>query len=446
MPKYATYILVGAAAAAIIATRALAGAPSPSPAAPLDLTHGDRTSDASVDGAGAKRLVIDIPLAELKIVTTGRGNRLTAHAVRSCKLPTSPSGLKWLNDSVFTVERRGDELFVQDKPFGSHSLKGADGEDGLNPRFVVELSVPVGLDVKLDLSVGSAQAAGHYGRFDGSVKAGQLSATGIDCSGPLQLHTGAGKIDATLAAPLRSDSRLESGVGGLTIDLPRGSNMLVKADVGVGHISGLPEPSHMDGGIRMGARREAQIGRGGTSLVLHAGVGQIEVGVHDAVSDATPTTKARSLDEGDTVAAVRDDSNEEDAPEVSEDIPVHIDADVVDFHAFGRSEDDLVDSKAIEAEVRKAIKLANVEVKKALAEARREMRAAMAELDRKGFDGKKGKRSFKDLGIDDKELSKSIEATVRAALETARAATDAALHAADAAVKSESDKRKEGDD
>ncbi|AIE85387.1 hypothetical protein [Fimbriimonas ginsengisoli] len=345
-----------------------------------------RTINGAVTGGDARVLRIDVPFGTLHLLTS-RSNELKVHAVRSAKKPLSAEARRWLDQSVLTVSRNGNVLTVKDQPPTGFLEKG--NSKGADIDLEIEISAPAGLDVDLQLKYGSADGGGQFGAFKGVVGAGEVDLHPISCGGALDLHVGAGQISLGLESPLRRDSKLWSGAGEITIDLPKNTNADVSAEVGVGDIEGVPATSRSDGEIKIGGKRRTRFGQGGPKLDIHVGAGSIQISRGgktfgdelQASMEAEPTV---------------DFSPADVTPDQDDEKPGQIDR-----------------------EIAKALKEASAESERAMAEAEREIKRAMAEVDRAMAEARREIRS--------EHLGPDIEAIVRSAMKTARGASDQAL-------------------
>jgi ElaB/YqjD/DUF883 family membrane-anchored ribosome-binding protein len=232
----------------------------------------ERTSDSSVSCEGAKNLKIQLPVASLVLDTTNN-ERLSVHAVRWTKDPESEAGKKWMRSSL-NVTHDGDHLNVTDSSDGDHSVTGLKGH--FNGGLDIHISIPRGLNVQLNQGVGETKTNGDYRSID--------------------LGLGAGHVVGKFRLTGTDNSMVRVGAGQIELDLPRGSNLDVTTNAGVGEITGIPGRSKPATGIHLGDKRAARLGSGGTSLSVHVGAGSIvihsDADVHALAMTETDALKA----------------------------------------------------------------------------------------------------------------------------------------------------------
>jgi len=379
-----------------------------------------RKSNLSVNLAGSKKVNIDLPLGEVHL-TTGSGSQVKVNAVRSFRGPATDAAKRWLNDSVLRVEQKNGAVVVEDLPFGKRDSRI---NGNFNPRLELEVSIPEGLDVTLNVSAGTVDGGGHYRSLNGSVSAGSLKLKKLDCDRDFNLQVSAGEVNTELASVPSKDSHVQTSVGSLILQLPRNANADVTAQTDIGKIDGLPKGKKKSGDdIEIGDERRARFGKGGVGLHLQVSTGSIRVGSPDeaeAMIFQEPVSVATEIDEAVYPQAQIDHMTAADKKEMEKAIKEAMlevqkaMKEVRTSTASGHIHEE------VQREIEQAMKEARTEAAQAMKEAREEIRRAMAES--KGeFDGD--------------ELSKSIEAMVKSALETAMAATDQAMKASDLGLK-----------
>ncbi len=391
-----------------------------------------KQTDRSVGTSGAQRIKVRIPLGEVSLRSTS-GSEVTVHIVRSAKRPLSEIGKKWLTESKVVAERRGEDVLVEDLPFGQHDKVNSRGSDQVDVKY--EIGIPSSLAVDLDLTAGKASATGHFRALKCTVLAGELTLSGVACDGNMSLTNKAGEISADLKSVPGRDSSISVGAGEAILKLPQHADAVVTAKVGVGEISGLPSTRAKKGDMQLSDKRSGKFGRGGSRFSIDVGIGSIAVhGGGEAVatlekaidSDREADEMDSSLDEADKelkgldLKAFNMQGLDLKAPKGLKGLE--------QLKALGEKQDldDLKELQNLDIDkvVQSALKEAMVEVDKALKDADREMREAMNEV------------KAHDVQIDDKEINAAVRKAVAAAMKSAHESIELAMKAMRAASRS----------
>lgn len=129
--------------------------------------------------------------------------------------------------------------------------------------------------VSLRTGNGRIEAQGVVGSLAARTSNGRISVSGrLDA---LQVRTGRGQIDATILPGSKpsSDWSLQAGVGNVILSLPPGFSADVNGSTGMGHVS-VDFPVTVSGSIA-GSSFRGRLGKGGTKLRLHTGVGDVRI-------------------------------------------------------------------------------------------------------------------------------------------------------------------------
>lgn len=175
----------------------------------------------------------------------------------------------------------------------------------------VDVTVPSRADLYLStgngaVTIGAVDGTLHAGTANGRIQTNGLRGaaylhTGngrieaLNCDGSLQantgngsvhvsgrfdaldVHSGRGGIDAAVhsGSKMASDWRIETGVGGVTVSLPRDFSAELSGSTGVGHVR-VNFPVTVSGTMT-GSSVRGRIGQGGRGLRIHTGVGSVNI-------------------------------------------------------------------------------------------------------------------------------------------------------------------------
>ena len=308
-----------------------------------DAQRDSRRFDHTLAVGNSHRLNIKVPVGKV-LLASSNGSVVVVHVVRTAKKPLTNAGRSWLQDSKTNVVRHGDEILIEDLPYGvKERTKSQEMRD---VDVTVTIDAPRGLAVNLSVSAGSADVKGRFGSLRSVVGAGEMSLTSFDCDGEFNVKTQAGQLRAELASMPGKDSKLSAGVGEVSLTLPSRTNAEVSAHVGIGEIEGIPGSTKRDEDMHLGDDRSAKFGRGGNRISIEVGTGKV------AVSGGG---------QAETIAPKKHKSEAE-----PEDLDLDMDLDKIDID---------IDCKEIDKVVNEALKGAQVEIDKAMDEAARELDA-----------------------------------------------------------------------
>jgi hypothetical protein len=183
-----------------------------------------------------------------------------------------------------TVTGHGPGELSLEKTERGFRLNGRVGTDGSSllsrllggiTRGTVELSVPPGWGVKLDMKAGDVEVRGPLAFLKGNLLAGDLDADelhGVD----LQLKAG----DLDLALRLSDGNhRIQALAGDVNVRLFEDSDVKLSGRVNIGDLSLPREWTSRDRGI--GAAFEHTLGKGSARLALELGTGDLDVEVRN---------------------------------------------------------------------------------------------------------------------------------------------------------------------
>jgi hypothetical protein len=212
---------------------------------------------------------------------------------------TATNGLRWVEVQLLagdleirveeglespTVSSNGPGELGLERSERGFRLKGGVGAEGSSllgrllggiARGDVELCVPKGWGVRLDMKAGDVEVRGPLAFLKGDLLAGDLDADelhGVD------LRVKAGDID--LAVRIDEGShRIQALAGDLNVRLLEGSDVELTGRVNIGDLSLPKEWSRSGRGL--GSTFEHKLGRGAGKLALELGTGDLDVEVDD---------------------------------------------------------------------------------------------------------------------------------------------------------------------
>ena len=394
-----------------------------------------KISNLSVTVGNANTLLVDVPLGHVVLIAD-QSRDLTVHVVRSAKVPSDPAAQKWLDDSVLSAENRGDLLVVRDRPFGKDNLSevgsipgSSSKPTGSNVDVLVQIHVPVNLQAKVKISAGQLEIIGRFHGVAGSVAAGNIDVTGLQCQERSEFKVGAGNLNVSVPSRSHATSSLHVGAGEVKLVVPSGASADVSANVGIGEITGLPGKASKQDGIHLGDRRHGRTGSGDSKVDIHVGTGSIKVDARDHVEATTVLDEPSENPDGlkdldDRDFADLDGTIKESVRMALESaklgmssLPKDIDFKVMSDQDFKGMDKDL--SKSLEKlgpEIEKAMESAKPDIEKAMRtmkpEIEKAIRTAQAEVrkslkDMKPEIEKALKEAIKELDQALKEIDKS---------------------------------------
>jgi hypothetical protein len=244
--------------------------------------------DRSIDAGQARAVRVKLPFAKVKVLTVG-GDRVTVRADRKVSASASEGARRWAEESKLIVERRGDEILVEDvAPNGRFNFSKDD-----HPHMEIEVRVPASRDLRLQVSAGTAEVDGSFDDLEAKVDAGTLSLDSVRVARRLDARLQAGTINASLDSVPNGPSSLSVEAGTLNFDLPPRASATVSARVDMGKIDGRDDRSERRRGS-MGQARTYEIGGGGPRIDLEAKVGRIQF---RAEGQSVRTTSAKETGE-----------------------------------------------------------------------------------------------------------------------------------------------------
>ncbi len=192
----------------------------------LPVSAGDqvRKWDQSLAVQGAERVVLDLPVAEVS-VTGARGETVEITMSAECG-HFSGRCVEIAEDLEFEIDRRGRRMVID--------LEGWPGSSRRAPDLEIQVRVPQGLDLSIDLGVGEISVEGMDGDIDIDTGVGEVTVrTAERRVREISLDTGIGEVDlrprpdgAVSSGFLGGELRWRGGVGSQEINV----------DVGVGEI------------------------------------------------------------------------------------------------------------------------------------------------------------------------------------------------------------------
>jgi hypothetical protein len=215
------------------------------------------------------------------------------------KPAVEPNGLRWVDVQLLagdleiqveqglespTVSSKGPGEMGLEKTERGYRLAGGVGADdssllgrllGGIARGKVELCIPTGWGVKLDMKAGDVEVRGPLAFLKGDLLAGDLDADelhGVD------LQVKAGDIDLAVRIA-EGGHRIQALAGDLNVRLLRDSHVQLTGRVNIGDLS-LPG-EWTRSGRALGASFERTLGRGTGKLALELGTGDLDVEVEN---------------------------------------------------------------------------------------------------------------------------------------------------------------------
>jgi DUF4097 and DUF4098 domain-containing protein YvlB len=244
-------------------------------------------------------------------------NAVQIKAVRHAEGGTADDRHRWLSETKVEIEKQGAMLTIKDvvpkslrenwhaKNFGmgldlelhvpsrvamdiatgvgdvetSGLAGGLTVATGAGSVRLKQLSAPGG-DVRVNTGAGNVTMDGQAEDVTVKVGAGKVSLKRMDCTGKLlTVDAGAGDVDVALRSLPSSSLKISAGTGRIHLSVPEKARADVSASSGMGSVkSEFALSSQRRNGGSFGGTLSGNLnGGGGTTISLHAGIGEIQL-------------------------------------------------------------------------------------------------------------------------------------------------------------------------
>jgi hypothetical protein len=349
---------------------------------------GANESTLSLNANGAKKIRVDVKFGDVELLTSST-SEMTARVTKEIKGPIDTAEKKqWLSNPWLKAKRDGDLITI----YEDESLKPKHFKGSINLNLKVRIKVPKGFVADLHLNAGSAKVSGEFESVAAVVDAGELEVRNCATQNSMNLTVNAGQIESELVKPTRNESTIEVKVGEIKFDSKVNADINASINLGSIEVGGEKD----DEEETFSAKRQVQIGNGGSKVNLKVGTGAISIGSGKTIRKSSTKVPGRikGLKEMDFQGEFPEDLNKtiEAALKAAE---IESRSALVDAQRGmedARRELDRM-SPEIEREIQRAIadaqkevaeamKSAQLDSKAALAEAQNEMKRAHAEIER----------------------------------------------------------------
>jgi DUF4097 and DUF4098 domain-containing protein YvlB len=243
-------------------------------------------------------------------------NAVQVRAVRHAEGGTADDRHRWLSETKVEIEKQGAVLTIkdvvpkslQDNGHAKNIGMGLDLELHVPSRVALDivtgvgdvetaglaggatvttgagnvrlkqLSAPGG-DVRVHTGAGNVTMDGQAGDVIVKTGAGQVSLKRLDCSGKiLNVDAGAGDVTVALRSLPSGSLKINAGTGRIHLSVPEKARAAVTASSGMGSVkSEFALSSQRRNGGSFGGTLSGNLNGGGTTISLHAGIGEIEL-------------------------------------------------------------------------------------------------------------------------------------------------------------------------
>ena len=225
-----------------------------------------RTENRAVELAGAERVTTKISFGAGELNLEGGATNLADSEFRY-----NIEG--WTPEVAYGVEDGHGTLRINQPSLEKLVLPSEE----MRNKWDIKLNDDVPLDLKLEMGAGQSQLdlrGLNLTKFVLNAGAGEVHINLADTSVPeINLEAGIGEMTVDLSGPWHNDlkANISSGIGGVTLKVPRDVGVRIKAETGIGEVSAIGL-NRQDGAYVNSAYGESDIT---LNIEMQGGVGEI---------------------------------------------------------------------------------------------------------------------------------------------------------------------------
>ena len=240
--------------------------------------NSSQTGESTMDASDLEELKVDVGVGHVKISKSSDRN---AEIKYKKIIRGNSEHVKEVADSIIIVtEAVGDKLVVEVK------TNSGDEEDfwqwlskkysNINVSVDIDIKIPDNIDaIDVNVGVGDIDISDLKGKYNIASGVGVVKMNNVSMDDECTITTGTGDIDMDCDIEDADRLSVQSGVGSITVRMPKDSHFDLDAVVGVGSIKGSLITPNKDAFV--GDTLKQKVNGGGIDLEVTAGTGDITI-------------------------------------------------------------------------------------------------------------------------------------------------------------------------